>query len=95
MKPLLTLIVVVAALAVAAPAMAEVTWKAPASRAFTNSANNTQWFSWQAPSGTTPTAFVFASTRTESRYPRPPPAGSPERNLFLARLGGVATLEEG
>ena len=47
---LISLIVTAAALAVAAPASAEVTVEGSGEPAFTNSTQNTQWFNWQVPS---------------------------------------------
>ncbi|HMJ02877.1 MAG TPA: PKD domain-containing protein [Conexibacter sp.] len=45
------IIIVVAALAAASPAMADVTVEGTGEPAFTNSADNTQWIRWQAPAG--------------------------------------------
>ena len=91
---LISLVVIAAALAVAGPAAAGVTVEGTGEPAYTNSTQNTQWFSWQVPSGAD-------SYRLRYRYYRDnvlvheTSVTTTTSGTGWANWSGVATLVEG
>ncbi len=95
MKPLCTLIVSVACLAGAAPAMADVTVEGTGEPAFTNSTNNTQWIRWQQPSGTDAYRLHARYYKNNVQVSEFTWAVSTTTGTAWLDWNGVATLEHG